>query len=192
MFNDFEINGHNEDKELVSFIGNTIYFYSDITPYSVLELNKALKIIDDTNIQNQIERSLKEPNPIYIHINSRGGYSVDGFAAMDNISDCKSKTISIVEGIAASAATFLSLVADERWMRRSSFMMIHQLTKGFYGTYSEMEDSKENAALLMRSIKDLYKRTTKLPMKKLDEMLKHDLYFDAETCLKYSMVDKIM
>jgi ATP-dependent protease ClpP protease subunit len=29
-------------------------------------------------------------------------------------------------------------------------------------------------------------------MKKLDEMLKHDLMWDAQTCLKYGMIDEII
>ena len=41
-------------------------------------------------------------------------------------------------------------------------------------------------------IKELYKSYTKLPAKKLDEILKHDLWFDAKTCLEYKLVDEII
>ena len=45
---------------------------------------------------------------------------------------------------------------------------------------------------MMKSIKREYEEYTKIPMKKLDEILKHDLMFDAETCLKYGMIDEII
>jgi ATP-dependent protease ClpP protease subunit len=44
----------------------------------------------------------------------------------------------------------------------------------------------------MTSIKDIYKTYTKMPMKKLDEILKHDLWLTAKECLEYGMVDEII
>ena len=44
----------------------------------------------------------------------------------------------------------------------------------------------------MATIKSIYKQYTKLPMKKLDEILKHDLWFDSKTCLDYGLVDEII
>ena len=45
---------------------------------------------------------------------------------------------------------------------------------------------------MMKTIKDIYKKYTKLPMKELDQMLKHDLMWDAKTCLEYGMIDEIV
>jgi ATP-dependent protease ClpP protease subunit len=43
----------------------------------------------------------------------------------------------------------------------------------------------------MDTIKAIYKAHTKVPMKKLDEILKHDLWFDANKCLQLGLVDEI-
>ena len=45
---------------------------------------------------------------------------------------------------------------------------------------------------MMETIKRVYKEYTKVPMKKLDEILKHDLLWDAETCLEYGLIDNII
>ena len=45
---------------------------------------------------------------------------------------------------------------------------------------------------MMEMIKKLYKEYTKVPDKELDEILKHDLWWDAEKCLEYGLVDKIL
>ena len=71
-------------------------------------------------------------------------------------------------------------------------MLIHQLSSGLYGKYNELEDDMENNKHLMTTIKSIYKRYTTIPMKKLDEILKHDLWFDSKTCLKYGLVDEII
>ena len=75
---------------------------------------------------------------------------------------------------------------------KHSFMLIHQLSTNFWGTYSRFEDEKENLDLMMKTIKDVYKKYTKVPMKRLDTILKHDLLWDANKCLEYGLVDEII
>ena len=45
---------------------------------------------------------------------------------------------------------------------------------------------------MMDTIKNVYKKYTKVPVRKLNEILKHDLMWDAKTCLKYGLVDEII
>jgi ATP-dependent protease ClpP protease subunit len=61
-----------------------------------------------------------------------------------------------------------------------------------WGKYHEFIDEMKNLDRLMLMIKNIYNEFTKVPSEKLDEVLKHDLWFDAETCLKYGMVDEIL
>ena len=44
----------------------------------------------------------------------------------------------------------------------------------------------------MKLLKQYYKEYTKIPMKKIDEILKHDLSMSAEECLGYGLVDEIL
>jgi ATP-dependent protease ClpP protease subunit len=71
-------------------------------------------------------------------------------------------------------------------------MLIHQLSSQVWGKYSEIEDEKKNLDLMMETIKNVYKEYTKVPMKKIDEILKHDLMWDAETCKTLGLVDEII
>ena len=61
-----------------------------------------------------------------------------------------------------------------------------------WGKYEEMKDAMENNDLFMRIITDVYEEHTKIPKRKLKEILKRDLWLDAETCLDYGMVDEIV
>ena len=71
-------------------------------------------------------------------------------------------------------------------------MLIHQLSSQFWGKYSELEDQKQNLDLMMDTIRNTYKEYTKVPTEQIDEILKHDLFWDAETCLEYGLVDEII
>jgi len=44
----------------------------------------------------------------------------------------------------------------------------------------------------METIKAIYKKYTKVPMSKLNEILKHDLWFDSEKCKDLGLIDHII
>lgn len=168
---------------------NNLYFYGDITEANALELNAALYELDKKLIITGVFLDIKPV--IRLHINSFGGSLFAGLATVDVIRNLKSDVHSIVEGAAASAATIISVVCTKRSMGRYSKMLIHQLSSGAYGKYNELEDDMENNSHLMSTIKEIYKVYTNVPMKKLNEILKHDLWFDSKTCLELGLVDEI-
>ena len=185
-----EATSNNSEKH-ITVQHNKIYYYSGVTRGSCSELNKKISELEGKYIATAHTLDI-DPPTMKIFINSGGGSVVSGISTMDTILRCKVPIHTYVDGFCASAATFLSVVGNYRFMSRNSYMLIHQLSTGFWGTYSNFEDEKQNLDLMMKSIKNIYKQYTKLPMKKLDEILKHDLMWDAETCLKYGMIDEII
>lgn len=184
------------DGSKVDVLNNRIYYYSGIDDERILELNKYMR---DLHNRNRLYAMNNELDPmtssrIFLHIQSYGGSVFAGIAGMDTIHEVKQSVpvVTIVEGCAASAATFLSVVGTERWMRRNSYMLIHQLSSAFWGKYAEIKDEVENLDRLMDMIKRTYKDHTKVPMKQLDAVLKRDIWWDAKTCLQYGLVDKII
>ena len=181
-----------DKNNVVETTNNRIYYYSEVSRQKILALNKSLKSLND-NLLNQAQLlTLEEPANIYLHINRFGGSVFAGLSAVDYIKSCDVPVITVVEGCAASAATLFSAVGTHRQIRNNSFMLIHQISSGMWGKYEEMKDDLENCDLFMRIIKDIYNEHTKIPKKKLNEILKHDLWFDAETCLEYGLVDEII
>ena len=170
---------------------NKIYFYAGVNRNACSELNKKISELETKAITLSNNLDTDTP-PIKIFINSGGGSIVSGVSSMDTILRCKVPVWTYVDGFCASAATFMSVVGNRRFMSRNSYMLVHQLSTSFWGTYANFEDEKQNVDLMMKSIKSVYEEYTKIPMKKLDEILKHDLMWDAETCLKYGMIDEII
>ena len=170
---------------------NKIYFYAGVNRESAAELNKKIGELQvkSFTMANNLD---VEPYPIHLYINSGGGSITAGISSMDTILRCKVPVNTYVDGFAASAATFLTIVGNKRFISRHSYMLIHQLTSNFWGKYSEFQDAKQNLDLMMDTIKNVYKKYTKVPVRKLNEILKHDLMWDAKTCLKYGLVDEII
>jgi len=174
---------------VTKIIENNLYFYGDITEANILELNAALHELDK---KLSVTNVFLDIRPIInLHINSYGGSLFAGLATVDVIRNLNSEVHSYVEGAAASAATIISVACTKRFIGKYSKMLIHQLSSGLYGKYNELEDDMVNNKHLMATIKSIYKEYTTIPMKKLDEILKHDLWFDSKTCLEYGLVDDI-
>ena len=170
---------------------NKIYYYAGINRDGAVELNKKIGELESKSLTLGNNLDIGPPT-LKLFINSGGGSITAGISSMDTILRCKVPVDTYVDGFCASAATFLSVVGSYRFMSRNSYMLIHQLSSNFWGKYSEFEDEKQNLDLMMKTIKNVYKTYTKLPMKKLNEILKHDLMWDAETCLGYGLIDEIV
>jgi ATP-dependent protease ClpP protease subunit len=177
----------------IKVLDNSINFYSDIATVTCAELNRILRELDIRMQHAKI--TLHDPTyepTIHLRINSYGGEIFAGLSTVDVIRSLKTKVYTYVEGSAASAATLISIAGAKRFIGKNSFMLIHQLSSICAGTFERLEDEQENNRRLMTLIKALYKEYTKIPMKELDAILKKDLWFDAQTCLKYGLVDGII
>ena len=182
--------GTANNEKHITVQDNKIYYYSGVTRESCSELNKKVGELEGKYLG---AGSLGYRTTAIIEvINSGGGSVVSGIASMDTILRTQVPIHTYVDGFAASAATFLSVVGNYRFMSRNSYMLIHQLSTAFWGTYANFEDEKKNLDLMMKTIKNVYKQYTKVPTKKLDEILKHDLLWDAKTCKEYGLIDEII
>jgi len=182
--------GDSEDK--IERSDNRIYFYSEVSRSKVLQLNREIRNLDMDLAQAQKILGVPESPHMYLHINSYGGSVFAGLAAVDYIKNSETPVTSVIDGCAASAATLMSIVANRRLIHEHSFMLIHQLSSGMWGKYEELKDDMKNNNLLMKTIKDIYQKHTKIPKTKLNQILKHDLWLDAKTCLRYGLVDDII
>ena len=176
----------------IKVVENTIFFYTDVTEQAALDLNCTLYELDA-----KLKTTYNFLGPdfvphIKLRINSYGGSVFAGMAIIDTIRNLRSEVHTYIDGAAASAATIISVVGKKRFIGKNSFMLIHQLSSSSYGKFSEMEDDMENNRRIMKMIKDIYKQYTKVPMKQIDEILKHDLWFDSGKCLELGLVDEVL
>jgi len=183
-------NGGKPEKH-ISVHENKIYYYANVNRESAVELNKKIGELESKSLTMSKTLDIDTPS-IKVLINSGGGSITAGISSMDTILRCKVPVETYVDGFCASAATFLSVVGEKRFMSRNSYMLIHQLSTNFWGKYSEFEDEKQNLDLMMETIKRVYKEYTKVPEDTLDEILKHDLMWDAETCKSLGLIDEII
>jgi len=172
--------------------GNKIYFYTDVTRDSILNLNRQIDELSKQMKMVQYSYRMEVPPPIEVHISSDGGEIFPAMSSVDKISGNDVPVHTYCEGVVASAATLISVVGQKRFMYKNSCMLIHQITSGLWGSYMEFKDEVQNLDLIMGIIKRIYLKQTHFDDKTLEELLKHDLYLSAEDCLKHGLIDVIL
>ena len=171
---------------------NIIYFYSSVSLKENFTLNKEISRLDREMQMISMKLGLNVPIPIHLRINSYGGSVFAAFGSIDYMNQSKTPINTYIDGCAASAGTIMSVCGNRRFIGENSYMLVHQLSSTHWGKFQELQDDMKNSENLMKRIKEIYEAKTKIPKTKMDEILKHDLWWDARTCLKYGLVDEIL
>lgn len=85
------------------------------------------------NLSNKLRELDAQNDIVTIRINSPGGDVMEAGAIYSTIKSMKAKTIAIIDGIAASAASFILLAFDEVQISRAGRIMLHKFSGGAYG-----------------------------------------------------------
>lgn len=182
-----------EKQKFVSAINNNeLYFYEGINPNSILLLNKNINDLSRHMLITQITFDLPQPPHIKLHINSDGGEVFSALSLVDRIRTSKVPIHSYAEGLVASAATLISVSCQKRYIRKNTILLIHQVRSWFEGTYEDFKDEKQNMDLIMKIVKDIYLTHTKFKEEELNELLKRDIYLNAEDAIRYGLADEII
>ncbi len=76
---------------------------------------------------------------IEVHINSMGGDIYEGIAIFNTLRLCQSNVTIYVDGIAASAASFIATCGRPVFMGKYSELMLHEASGGCYGNKHELQ-----------------------------------------------------
>ena len=169
--------------------GTAVMFYADVTKKNILKLMECASEAAKVALNNS--NFIDEPR-ISIFINSDGGDVLTALSAMDQLLRMKIQINTVCDGLCASAATFLLLAGDVRYMTKNSSLLIHQLRASLDGTRSDVNDENLNVNKLDSRMKDVYLFRTTFCEKKLSKLFKHELELDSTQCIKYGIVSKII
>lgn len=143
-------------------------------------------------------RAAPQAKTITLRINSGGGVVDDAKAMINLLGDRKAQGVKVnafIDGIAASAASYLTTVADKVTMASNAFLMFHQARTGRMGNAKDMADT---AALLTRTNEQLAegyaaasarRGKSKTKADYLAAMAKGDTYLDADEAIAWGLAD---
>lgn len=180
------------DENIVTRKHNQIHFYADVTKKTCHRLIQLLEDANDELAETDRKYGGKNyQNKIFLFINSDGGCVHSALSVVDRILQSEYEIVSIVEGVAASAATIISMVCHHRYIQPNAQMLIHELSSSCWGKFHEMKEEVDNLDKLHKSLVLLYKKYTSLNKRELDKILLHDYMWTAKESKQKGFVDNI-
>jgi len=156
------------------FIGET-FFEEGITDKSVANALKEMGTVDTLEVL----------------INSGGGSVFDAFSIFTQLRKFNAKIITQIEGIAASAAAFLSQAGDEREMSENALFMIHESSGFASGKKGMMEKMRLVLAKIDKVLETTFNKTSNLNLTEIRQLMVDETFLTAEEALEKGFIDVI-
>jgi len=139
---------------------------------------------------------------IHLRINSPGGDIFAARAIQTAIKQHKAKVVAHIDGIAASAASFIAMGADEIEIVDGGFIMIHKALSFFdiLGYFNDealedlagdMQKERDLLAKVDDSIANDYAKRTSMDKTELLGMMHAETWLTAEEALKMGFADRV-
>ena len=140
---------------------------------------------------------LESENPskdIYLYINSPGGSITSGLSIYDTMQFIKPDVSTICVGQAASMGAILLAggAKSKRFSLPNSRMMIHQPISGFQGQASDIDIHAKEVLKMKSLVNSILSKHTGKTEKQIAKDTDRDNFMDAESALKYGLIDQIL
>nr|DAJ18494.1 MAG TPA: putative ATP dependent Clp protease [Caudovirales sp. ctnYA4] len=185
----------NENKffEIKNLSENTveIRIYGTITKWADKEYGQ----VSSASFAKELE-NYKNVSQINLRINSPGGDVFEASTIYNLLKDfAKVNNIQItgyIDGLAASAASFLVLCASKVVMGIGALFMIHNPLTYAYGNTAELQKQIQLLDTVKESILDIYCTKSKLNREEIAEKMNNEKWFRANEALEAGFVDEIV
>ena len=144
---------------------------------------------------NALRSALRKANgaPVTVRVNSPGGEVTSASVIYTDLREYAGDVTVKIIGMAASAASVISMAGDKVLMSPTAEMMIHNSQMGAQGDHVEME----RAAGILRSTDDAIVnaylgKTDKLTKAQLKNMMGKETWFNASEAQDYGLIDAVM
>lgn len=128
---------------------------------------------------------------IHLRINSPGG-SVFAARAMEQaLRDHKGKVIVHIDGLAASAATFIAMAGDEVIMAKGAMFMIHKAWTGMWGNANDLRKEADLLDKIDGTLADTYASKTGKDLGQIAAWMAEETWFTADEALEHGFATSI-
>lgn len=147
-------------------------------------------VIDETTAQ-KVKAMVVGQQPLTVHINSPGGGVTDGLAIYNILRKHPGRVTAIIDGLCASAATFVALAADEIVMAEHSLMMVHNPWAVTSGDATQMRKTADTLDVHSREMAALYTERTGISEEKAVAIMAAETWFNAYEAVEAGFAHRV-
>jgi ATP-dependent Clp protease protease subunit len=128
---------------------------------------------------------------IHLRINSPGGDVFEGRAMATAIAQHPAKIIAHIDGLAASAASYVAIAADEVEMAPGSFFMIHRAWSIAYGNAADMRETADVLEKIDEALVADYVKQSGQTEEQVRAWLDAETWFSADETVANGFADRL-
>lgn len=138
--------------------------------------------------------SLSDMDSVTFHINSVGGDVFAGLSIYNRIRALKAETTTIVDGLAASAASIIAQAGDIRQVSLGAQTMIHGSSALLIGFYNEEDIQKVDGMLKSanKSLAGIYAERTGLEEEDVLDMMENETWMTPDEAVANGFADEVI
>ncbi len=135
--------------------------------------------------------ALPDATPLALRLNSPGGSVFDAVAIYNAIKRHSGAVTVWIDGIAASAASYIAMAGDEVIMPENAFLMIHDPAGVVMGTAIDMRAMAEALDKIKGSLLQGYAAKSGRPQEEIAPLMAAETWLDAKDALDLGFADRI-
>ena len=136
--------------------------------------------------------ALPEGTPVDLRLNSPGGSVFDAVAIHNAIKRHEGTVTVWIDGIAASAASYIAMAGDEIVMPENAFLMIHDPAGLVMGTAEDMRSMAEALDKVKGSLVSGYAAKSRRTPEEVSALMAAETWFDASDAVAQGFADRLI
>jgi len=136
--------------------------------------------------------SIGRGGPVTVRIHSGGGEVWAASAIRAMLVDYPGRVTTRIDGLCASAATYIALAGDRILMQDTAFFMIHDPACMLYGTVEDLKETIEFLKVIKQGIVEAYQGKTGMEAEKLAKLMTDETWLTAQDAKKMGFVDEVV
>jgi ATP-dependent Clp protease protease subunit len=135
--------------------------------------------------------NLGEVEELNVRINSPGGSIFDGLAIYNILKRHKSEKTVYIDGLAASAASFIAMAGDKVVMPKNSYIMIHNAWSFAMGNKDDLRKMADTLEQMDGTIIDIYHEKTKKDKGYIKKAMQEETWMNGSEAIENGFADEI-
>jgi ATP-dependent Clp endopeptidase proteolytic subunit ClpP len=145
--------------------------------------------ITATNFANDLKAI--DADAITVRLNSPGGDVYDGIAILNALRGHKAKITTVIDGLAASAASFIAMAGDEIVMNRNSELMIHDAWGVSIGNAADLAKAAADLDRISDNIASIYAERAGGTVEEWRLIMRAETWYSAQEAVDVGLADRV-
>ena len=159
----------------------SVYVYDVIDSYYGVAAQSFVKTLNDI-----------KANTIHLHINSPGGDVFEARAMVAAIQQHKAQIVAHIDGVAASAASYLATACDRVEIVDGAFLMIHNAWSFAMGNAADLRSTAELLDKVDASIVSDYAKKTGKDVEQIQQWMANETWFTSREAVENGFADAVV